>query len=458
MATLYDNFKNRKLVSASENKISYFQIIGFVLILLGLSVLFVAVCFDKANVMAASFFITMMGMSFVFPDLLMDKNKGLSTMRIAVFMIVNVFCLLVIKIGWDKESFQQIGIDQYWVAILAFVFGAKAAQAFFESKMAENSENEPSMTDQTLYFDQLSKEKQHELASEAITTLAHDWKVQFPEITGLSVANKKLDKDNKALNVYCIVFQVKIKQNIKNEFPKTVCFNGYVIPTDVQEYDDTVALFGVKGLENGISRNGDSEFGTLGITVTDGNNYYILSCYHVYFNNELKINKRKVLPSDIITNPSIVCPCAREGGVDVIGDVYEGELNDWLDFGILKLNGNYPILQKFKLLPGPNGVRYLIDSDKNNLEVKYWGNGSKRVRNGKVLNTFSGQWVKYNGKEQFINGLIQIDVVGARGDSGAPVVDLLGNVIGILIAADDKTSYVLSAYQIENKTKYKIKR
>src|SRR5205823_1376178 len=68
---------------------------------------------------------------------------GLSTMRIVVFMIVNVICLLLIKIGWGKEihSLEQIGLDQYWMGVIAFVFGAKATQSFFESKMAQVTTN-----------------------------------------------------------------------------------------------------------------------------------------------------------------------------------------------------------------------------------------------------------------------------------------------------------------------------
>ena len=64
-------------------------------------------------------------------------------MRIVVFMITNVICLLLIKIGWETGDLKEIGVDQYWVAIIAFVFGAKATQAFFESKMADIRKKKP---------------------------------------------------------------------------------------------------------------------------------------------------------------------------------------------------------------------------------------------------------------------------------------------------------------------------
>ena len=78
----------------------------------------------------------MLGFAFAFPDLLQDQNKGLSTMRIVTFMMINVICMLLLKVGWNCKSFEDIGINGYWMGIIAFVFGAKAAQSYFESKTA----------------------------------------------------------------------------------------------------------------------------------------------------------------------------------------------------------------------------------------------------------------------------------------------------------------------------------
>jgi hypothetical protein len=43
------------------------------------------------------------------------------------------------------------------------------------------------------------------------------------------------------------------------------------------------------------------------------------------------------------------------------------------------------------------------------------------------------------------------------GDSGSVVVDSMNRVLGIVIASDNKSSYILSAEYIERKTSYKIK-
>ncbi|HEY4323818.1 MAG TPA: hypothetical protein VGN20_07520 [Mucilaginibacter sp.] len=130
----------RKLIHSSHGKISVLQIIGFVVIFFGLVYLFIQQITNKLNgeTIAIDFFTIMLGIAFAFPELLRDSNKGLSTMRIIVFMIINVICLLLLKIGWDEHSLKEIGVDQWWVSIIGFVFGAKATQSYFESKVTTN--------------------------------------------------------------------------------------------------------------------------------------------------------------------------------------------------------------------------------------------------------------------------------------------------------------------------------
>ena len=137
-------FYNRKLIASKEDRISTIQVIGFALILIGALYILFKIFFGtidngsfiSAEKVAIVFFIIMLGLSLAFPSLLKDQNKGLSTMRIIVFMLANVICLLLLKVGWNVTDFGDIGIDQYWVGIIAFVFGAKATQAYFESKLA----------------------------------------------------------------------------------------------------------------------------------------------------------------------------------------------------------------------------------------------------------------------------------------------------------------------------------
>ncbi|TGD59015.1 hypothetical protein [Flavobacterium humi] len=136
----------RDIIEKNEGKLTVLRFIGFCLMAIGVVSLMICSFETKnpvANIIAISFFITMLGFSLAFPSLL-EGNEGLSTMRIVVFMMTNVICMLMLKIGWGNEidSLKDIGIDQYWVGIIAFTFGAKATQSFFESRMAVFKEPE----------------------------------------------------------------------------------------------------------------------------------------------------------------------------------------------------------------------------------------------------------------------------------------------------------------------------
>lgn len=137
----------RNLISKNEGKVSFLQITGFILILLGILYFIGKFVYNvllnfksvpainlTAEEVAILFFIIMLGVALAFPTLLEDQNKGLSTMRLVVFMMINVICMLLLKIGWNAKDLSAIGVNQYWMGIIAFVFGAKAVQTFFESR------------------------------------------------------------------------------------------------------------------------------------------------------------------------------------------------------------------------------------------------------------------------------------------------------------------------------------
>src|ERR1043165_5127729 len=172
----------RKLINKNENKVSWLQIIGFFLILAGIGYLVFIMFFWEvvsSTEVAIIFFDVTLGIAFAFPDMLKDDNSQVSTMRIVVFMLVNVICMLMLNIGWDKNSFEEIGIDGYWMGIIGFLFGAKAAQSYFESKLAairEKSRSEPDTTDLT----------NAETAMHALEQNLEYLKIKFPNILSVS--------------------------------------------------------------------------------------------------------------------------------------------------------------------------------------------------------------------------------------------------------------------------------
>jgi len=118
------------------------------LIMLGLLGLTIAVIisftiysgFDNGALPAASFLAIMLGMAFHFPSLLEESPGVLSTMRIIVFAVTMVFCVLYIKIGWTVGKFEDFKIDSTWIYILGLAFGSKAFQKFGEDDSAKDKD------------------------------------------------------------------------------------------------------------------------------------------------------------------------------------------------------------------------------------------------------------------------------------------------------------------------------
>ena len=88
---------------------------------------------------ACALILILFGSAFVFPTLLQDGTvseagaPNVSTMRIAVLMIVSVFALVVVKAGWATPTLADLKIDSSWAWVLAAAFGGKAAQSFAEA-------------------------------------------------------------------------------------------------------------------------------------------------------------------------------------------------------------------------------------------------------------------------------------------------------------------------------------
>jgi len=121
--------------------ITVLQLMGVFLFLLGL-LLFLALSLmsmfgadiNGLGVPAAfAFLLIMLAMSFLFPDMLKGgPNDSVSTMRVAVYMIVCVFVFLSVKFGWAAKNFSEITLDESWTYIMIAALGGKAVQAFGE--------------------------------------------------------------------------------------------------------------------------------------------------------------------------------------------------------------------------------------------------------------------------------------------------------------------------------------
>ena len=83
---------------------------------------------------AISFLILVIGIAFYFPTMLEEAKGEISTMRIVVLIVVLVFGVVYIKLGWVAGSFEEFVIDTSWIYILGLAFGSKAFQKFAEEK------------------------------------------------------------------------------------------------------------------------------------------------------------------------------------------------------------------------------------------------------------------------------------------------------------------------------------
>ena len=120
---------------------TFLQKIGIILLILGILLLIVcgfstlgeektATAFS--GLAATGFFNIMLGISLIYPEMLAGNSGAASTMRMSIFMIVSVFVVLVVKIGWGTADLSNFKLDQTWAYVLAIALGSKAIQYFAE--------------------------------------------------------------------------------------------------------------------------------------------------------------------------------------------------------------------------------------------------------------------------------------------------------------------------------------
>lgn len=468
----------RRLIQKSESKVSVLQIFGFLLILLGVISLIISSFqhgYTIPPIIAVSFFITMLGFSFAFPSLL-ESNDGLSTMRIVVFMVTNVICMLLLKIGWADgiKDLKSIGLDQYWMGVIAFVFGAKATQSFFESKMAKLIEGKPSAivgkTDSQTNYDNLET-ADTKIINEALDEKGEEWVASFPYVTGFSVRNKIID--NVESNNVALIFKVTAKPS-KLEYgriPEYIVYKSktgksYKILTDVIKEETPTGSVKIKKdeepfpLGNSISRRDEYSTGSIGLVVNqddDNLTNYVVSCYHVFCAPELKSGNKTF---ENANNAPVICASAQDHGSNYIGDVVMGKINNKFDFAIAKINDGIKLDNSIELADGtitPSAFGYVLDKNKGDT-LTLCGRSSG-VSHGLVKSLLVPQtiWYVNHTVSQYLQGLIEVTKFSTKGDSGGIVINSNNEIVGLLIADSDISSYVLPVENFLTKNNYSLK-
>lgn len=110
------------------------QIIGAIMFIAGAAVFMIAAFMNvqSGSVPAAAFLIIIIAIGCYFPELFQDGSSAPSTLRICVLMVVAVFTLIMVKVGWEIHDLSQFDVKDSWIYILGLAFGAKVTQSFAE--------------------------------------------------------------------------------------------------------------------------------------------------------------------------------------------------------------------------------------------------------------------------------------------------------------------------------------
>ncbi len=431
-------FTERKLIGQKEN-VSYTQIVGCLFILFGMIVMIATGVFTNppsSSAISISFFITMLGIAFAFPSLL-EGNEGLSTMRIVVFMMTNVICMLLIRIGWDKTSLNGIGLDQWWMGVIAFVFGAKATQSYFESRLAVP----PTVPKTGMASVQYSNA---DIAKLAVAQNEQSLKTKFPNI--LSVSDAVHDLNSTDSHVIALYLKdnntVGIPDRLEVKMPdgsmKTIAteiVKGVGEATIHLEQSDSVADI-----------NDSSYKGSICCAVksaTNKNFWGIVTAAHIYTHGDYKTDNNTVLNSvmarEVLFNDKIM------------GKWFYKQMLDNQDLIIVKMNDNVPIndLKHFN-----NQYHAVSDADIKNerAKVTILSKDNKKTE-AYILDYNIGYPVRYTNGSFYKKDIILIGSkpdrndskpVSQPGDSGSCVfLTATNEMVGILLGSNENFTFVL---------------
>jgi len=352
-------------------------------------------------------------------------------------MVTNVICLLLIKIGWDKGSLACIGLDGWWMGVIAFVFGAKATQSYFESKLAVP----PEIPKTGMAAVQFSNA---DIAKLAVVQNEQYLKTKFPNIVSVSDAVHDLSSTESH------VIALYLKDNNTVGIPNRI---DVEMPGKIMK---TIATEIVKGVGEGsiqieqgdsIADRNDLEYkGSICCAVKSTNNQDfigIVTSAHIYTHGRYDDSNNTVL------NSSMQREVMFEGYS--MGKWFYKQMLENQDLIIVKLNDSIPIdhLMKFK-----NRYHIVADSDIKNEKTKVtvFSRNNKRTE-AFILDYNIGYPIRYSNGSFYKRDIILIGNVPDRekskpvsepGDSGSCVfISNTNEMLGILLGANENFTFVL---------------
>lgn len=455
----FSNFLKRDLIKQGEGRLTYVQVFGFVLITLGV-IYFASFLLPsgiinllpflkldehpESSEVSIAFFTTMLGVVFAFPEMLKGQTKEVSTMRIIVFMFANVICMLLLKIGWDKHSLTEVGLDGYWMGVIAFLFGAKATQAYFENAKS--------------FFPGATQTNNTELSQVEISRLAviqnrDELLAKHPNIESVS--------DTLKSGKSCVA--IYVKDNQTDTIPKEInatLKNGSVIkiPTEIVADTGVAKPHIGQATDELCDSNSPKYYGSICCLVessTNKNFKGVVSAGHIftygdYFNygGVLGQNQKRDVLINGNSNAKLFFQQMKFNQDIAIAELTDQ--SDLLDNYISFITGFYDVSESDLNSVSPNVT---IASRQNNKRDAY------------ILDFSVSFEIKYFNSPRYVRNIILIgstndrttsQTVSIGGDSGSPVYHKsTGKLIGLLLGGNNKFSFVLPIQETLNSFNFK---
>jgi len=445
------NYQKRGLIKHGEYRSTFIQMIGFSLVALGiiyfLSHLFWK-CILTSDGVSLSFFIIMLGISLAFPDLLRGaKQDGLSTMRIVVFMVTNVICMLMLKIGWGKEinSLADIGLDQYWVGIIAFTFGAKATQRYFESKLAVPDNSEDNVPDENVK--KSKKTTDEEIVKKGLEQLNFRY---MKGVVGVGSNTRMVDgkqefflqvnvNDEKYVALYSKPAAVDMGNGKYESITPTIIYTG------------RPATHSGKAGHGIINNNGVNGFGSITCIVKDNDTKvpHILSCQHVLSHGR---------DFDTIGQPADIFLASDRNNAVALH--VRGERTSDMDAGVAEILKGYALNNSNIVIKGTRNLKPADTNETVKITIAGYDQDTDTncvIATGVIVNNeFYAEFEYSDGKNFGIDDLIVLSKkengnylpVSKPGFSGSLVRDNKNYAIGMIVGSDNNYSYAIPIKKI----------
>lgn len=304
---------------------------------------------------------------------------------------------------------------------------------------------------------------------EAKQHLASEWAKTISGFQSVSVGYKK--RDGKKSQEICLIFQVNSKSKTAPvQVPQHISYQTrdgrtLLLPTDVEAVGNTtptaICTSDVKKPGCSVGRAGRMETGTIGLKVCRTNGagektYYILSCYHVMCPAELASGYTN-FQGQKIGSTQVVSPSLQDGDGLPIGNVVDGCIDGYIDAAIAELSNANAVDEAIAdMTNSPLIIGSITTEDENQTDLKLSGRTSG-LTYGKVIAASTTAVVTYPGiRDTKLYDVIMTEKMSVAGDSGAAVLTLFGQVVGLLVASNNQYSYVVPITSIIHPDKLNI--